>query len=462
MKKKISVLMCAILVIGSLAGCAKKEEKKPEPTKKEEVTEEVKKEEEEEVKKEESDGKIIAGTNQSDATPLPLDSKIFAKVKKDSNAWFAFTTGEDENAVYNATIVNMTADSSVIYGYLYDEYGEQLNYQSIYNDGKPVSLSSEELTPNTTYYISIDPNGNNVDYSVIVKNINAEKEANKTVSNVLEAKRVKISEDGTVTTGTNRNDAALVPLATKIKGNLKKDSNAWFAFTTGAEENFTYNATIVNMTADSDVIYGYLYDEYGNQLNYQSIYNDGKPVSLSSEELIPNTTYYIQLNPNGNNSVDFSLIIKSPDAKDLKAGLVFEKPLEINETQVQFEAEKAKFIDENAAKEVLRPVAEAILEKSESVVLIVGTTATDGEQEARVKLSNERAEAVKNLLVKTYKVPEKQIKTVGLGFEADPFERGKDRDSSGKFVESEGRKNRRVVILDASDEIAQGILNNNK
>ena len=57
-------------------------------------------------------------------------------------------------------------------------------------NGKPVSLSSEELTPNTTYYISIDPNGNNVDYSVIVKNINAEKEANKTVSNVLEAERI--------------------------------------------------------------------------------------------------------------------------------------------------------------------------------------------------------------------------------------------------------------------------------
>ena len=322
MKKKISVLMCAILVIGSLAGCAKKEEKKPEPTKKEKVTEEVKKEEEEEVKKEESDGKIIAGTNQSDATPLPLDSKIFAKVKKDSNAWFAFTTGEDENAVYKATIVNMTPEAGNIYGYLFDEYGE--------------SLSN---TP---------------------------------------------------------------------------------------------------------------------------VYNDGKPASLTSQELMPNTTYYIQLEPNGNKSVDFSLIIKSPDAKDLKAGLVFEKPLEINETQVQFEAEKAKFIDENGAKEVLRPVAEAILEKPESVVLIAGTTATDGEQEARVKLSNERAEAVKNLLVKTYKVPEKQIKTVGLGFEADPFERGKDRDSSGKFVESEGRKNRRVVILDASDEIAQGILNNNK
>ena len=461
MNKKISILMCAMLVIGSLSGCAK-EEKKPEETQKKEVTEEVKKEEEakEEVKEEESDGKIIAGTNQTDATPLPLDSKIFAKVKKDSNAWFTFTTGEDENAVYKATIVNMTPEAGNIYGYLFDEYGESLSNSPIYGNGKPDSLSSEELKPNTTYYIQVDPNGNNVDYSVIVKNINAEKEANKTVSNVLEAKRVKISEDGTVTTGTNRNDAALVPLETKVKGNLKKDYNSWFAFTTGAEENFTYNATIVNMTADSDVIYGYLYDEYGELLSNTPVYNDGKPASLTSQELMPNTTYYIQIEPNGNKSVDFSLIIKSPDAKDLKAGLVFETPLEINETQVQFEAEKAKFIDENGAKEVLRPVAEAILEKPESVVLISGTTATDGEQEARVKLSNERAEAVKNLLVKTYNVPENQIKTVGLGFEADPFERGKDRDSSGKFVESEGRKNRRVVILDASDEIAKGILNN--
>lgn len=65
---------------------------------------------------------------------------------------------------------------------------------------------------------------------------------------------------------------------------------------------------------------------------------------------------------------------------------------------------------------------------------------------------------MKNLLVKTYKVPDSQLQTVGLGYEADPFERGADVNSNGDFVESEGKKNRRVVILDVDDPIAQEIL----
>ena len=354
----------------------------------------------------------------------------------------------------------MSQDIGDLVGSLYDEYGEQLDYENIYDDGKPGSLSSDKLMPNTTYYVCIESQYD-IDYSITVKNVNEENTANKTVSNLLEAKKVKVSEDGMVTTGTNRNDAALVPLDTKIKGNIKKGTNAWFAFTTGTEENFTYNATIVNMSQGTNDIIGYLYDEYGEQLDYENIYDDGKPGSLSSDKLMPNTTYYIRLEEK-DYDVDFSLIIKSPDAKDLNSGLVFQTPLEINEAQVQFEAEKAKFVDENGAKEVLRPVANVILEKPDSSILIVGTTATDGEQEERVKLSNDRAEAVKNVLVKIYKVPEAQIRTVGLGFEADPFERGKDRDSNGKFIESEGKKNRRVVILDASDTVAKSILNNEK
>ena len=40
---------------------------------------------------------------------------------------------------------------------------------------------------------------------------------------------------------------------------------------------------------------------------------------------------------------------------------VFETPFEINETQVQFVPDQAEFLDEAKAKEVLKPVAEAIL-----------------------------------------------------------------------------------------------------
>lgn len=76
-----------------------------------------------------------------------------------------------------------------------------------------------------------------------------------------------------------------------------------------------------------------------------------------------------------------------------------------------------------------------------------------------MRLSSQRAEAVKNLLVSAYGVPEDQLLTVGLGYAADPFPRGQDRDSSGNFVESEAVKNRRVVVLDANDPTAQEILN---
>ena len=73
-------------------------------------------------------------------------------------------------------------------------------------------------------------------------------------------------------------------------------------------------------------------------------------------------------------------------------------------------------------------------------------------------LSIRRANAVKDLLTGTYGVPESQLQIVGLGYELDPFERGADRDANGNFVESEGKKNRRVVILDIDDPIAQELL----
>ena len=57
-------------------------------------------------------------------------------------------------------------------------------------------------------------------------------------------------------------------------------------------------------------------------------------------------------------------------------------------------------------------------------------------------------------------VPEDQLLTIGLGFEADPFVRGKDRDANGNFVETEGAKNRRVVVMDAESDIAKQILGN--
>lgn len=101
--------------------------------------------------------------------------------------------------------------------------------------------------------------------------------------------------------------------------------------------------------------------------------------------------------------------------------------------------------------------AEVILAYPDHPILLAGTMATNSTQEECVDLSNCRA-AVKDLLVSAFGVPEDQLTTIGLGFEADPFVRGQDRDANGKFAESEGAKNRRVIVMDANDPIAQELL----
>ena len=63
---------------------------------------------------------------------------------------------------------------------------------------------------------------------------------------------------------------------------------------------------------------------------------------------------------------------------------VFEQPFELNETQVMFKAESAEFVDSAAAEAALKPVADVILAHPDHPILLAGTTATDGDQAARV------------------------------------------------------------------------------
>lgn len=479
MKKRLLAAVLCVVMVATMTSCGKKEETKKESVKKETQATEVVKEDTESVYKVEhteatevdTEDDVVPGNSKSNAYLLPLNTKVFGTVKADEYAWFSFKTGDDPNATYNATFVDESSfidkstNSSWIKGTLMDEYGTKIDsYEDHYakNDGAPETITAEGLEPNTTYYMQIAPsNGYDYNYSLIIKNISDTSTAYRTIGNVSDAIR-NIAQDGdTVTAGTNINAAIEVPLGAGVHGTVKKNESAWLSFTTGDQTGATYNATFVNDSPNSNSILGTLMDEYGTKVDsYEDHYakNDGTPNTITSDELEPNTTYYLQLISRGDYDCDYSVTFKSPDAVAKQSDLIFETPFEINDTQIQFVAESDKFIDEAQAREVLKPVAEAILKHPESYVLLAGTTATDGKQADRVKLSNRRAEAVKKLLVSAYKVPESQLKTVGLGFEADPFERGQDRDASGKFVESEGRKNRRVVVMDAKDPIAQQIL----
>lgn len=481
MKKRLLAAVLCVVMVATMTSCGKKEETKKESVKKETPATEVVKEDTESVYKVEQteeteatevdteDDEVVPGNSKSNAYLLPLNTKVFGTVKADEYAWFSFKTGDDPNSTYNATFVDMSSKSYMIEGKLMDEYGTEIDtsHGTHYaeKDGAPETIVGEKLEPNTTYYVQISPiNDYDCDYSVIIKNISDTSNAYKTIGNVSDAIRTTAQDGETIKAGinTNINAAIEVPLGAGVHGTVKKDESAWLSFTTGDQAGATYNATFVDDSPKSYMIEGKLMDEYGTEIDtsHGTHYaeNDGAPETITSDQLQPNTTYYLQIRPVNDYDCDYSVTFKSPDAVAKQSDLIFETPFEINDTQIQFVAESDKFIDEAQAREVLKPVAEAILKHPESSVLLAGTTATDGKQADRVKLSNRRAEAVKKLLVSAYKVPESQLKTVGLGFEADPFERGQDRDASGKFVESEGRKNRRVVVMDAKDPIAQQIL----
>lgn len=414
-----------------------------------------------------SGDELVPGSSQADAVLVPLGTKVYGTMKSDANSWFAFTTGDTAGAAYNVTLINATVGADTLYGVLCDEYGDELGTVWAQNSGVPVTVSANKLEPDTTYYVRLETRSSNtqiIDYSLIVKNPDEKNTAYRTEGNLSEAKGSSVSEDGSAVAGTNPDNAAILPVGTQVSGSMTRDSFAWFGFTTDDVAGTVYKITVVNTTAGSVSLVGTLYDEYGDYLGEVYAQNDGSPVTLNADKLLPETTYYICLaiRADYSNKLNYTLAVKTPEEKKTENTFVFETPFEINETQVQFVPDQAKFLDESKAKEVLKPVAEAILAAPDHSVLIAGTTATDGEQASAVTLSEKRAEAVKKLLTDTYKVPSSQIKTIGLGYELDPFERGKDIDGNGNFVESEAKKNRRVVILDAEDPIAKELLKNDK
>lgn len=261
-------------------------------------------------------------------------------------------------------------------------------------------------------------------------------------------------------------DAMTFPMGKKVQIEVN-GSRRWFAFTTGSGTD--YEVWLAPGGQYGAAIGFKIYNRLG-ELVWESGTNDDGSVTVRQVQLSPQTTYYVAVEQLAGNKGTLifrvsSHITQSDTAAEIQREpetveeLVFEEPFSLDETQIMFVSNKAIFVDEEAAKAALAPVAEVILAHPDHPILLAGTTATDGEQESCVRLSSQRAEAVKNLLVSAYGVPADQLLTVGLGYAADPFPRGQDRDSKGNFVESEAVKNRRVVVLDANDPTAQAILN---
>ena len=434
---------------------------------------------------------IVPGTSQSSAIKLPLGTKVYGKYV-DGFAWLAFSTTELEDADYYITAVNKSVGSKQLTIRLYDEYGKELfptkrSYDEHWSKfttadqcGMAVTGWINTLTPNSTYYVRIE-GGSKANYSMLISSPGQISSAYKTSSNIGEAVSA-LGENDEYYTATNQDDATMLKTNVRYAGRYT-DGFQWVAFTTGSLEDLEYAITLEDQTVGSKDLILRLYDEYGRELfpdrrSYEEHWQrfllanqSGTAATGWTKALQPDTTYYIRIE--GGSKADYILLIGEPKPQqegntiaevpaepEPEVEVVFEVPFELNETQVRFAADQATFIDEAAAKEALEPVAKVILEHPDHKILLAGTTATFGDQTACVNLSNARAEAVKNMLVNTFGVPEDQLLTVGLGYEDDPFERGRDVDSSGKFVPTEAAKNRRVIVMDAETDIAKQVLGN--
>lgn len=420
----------------------------------------------------EGEEKIRGGTNQNDAVLVPLDTKMYGRVEDGRMSWYAFTTNSTEGASYKFTTVNKTLDTRPLRVLLYDEDGNELRYFDADSNGRASTVTMKELKPDTVYYLgTVCMNGykDAIDYMLVIKSLGEQAEGYATTDTLIMAEGTADPQAGEIHPGMNQDDAAMLPLNTRISGTIKDGRTTWFAFRTEAGTEGAYKFTAVNESLDTRPARFYLYDEDGNELQYLSADSNGRASTIEMTSLEPDTVYYIgAVCMNGyQDTINYTLTIKSPEPAETPTAtmekleeeeLVFETPFELNSTQVMFVANQAVFVNEAEAKAALEPVARVILEHPDKPVLLAGTTATDGTQEACVKLSGSRAEAVRDLLVDAFDVPKEQLLTVGLGYEADPFVRGRDRDANGVFIESEGAKNRRVVVLDASDPIAKEIL----
>lgn len=128
------------------------------------------------------------------------------------------------------------------------------------------------------------------------------------------------------------------------------------------------------------------------------------------------------------------------------------EPISLDEAHVGFIADTAEYSQSDIAVASIEPIAE-YLKSVDTKILLVGTTAGDENTEKGVALSFERANRVKQTF-EELGIGSERIETLGLGC-TDPWH-VKNAGYSGFAAQ----QNRKVVVLDASTEQAQEIMEN--
>ena len=119
--------------------------------------------------------------------------------------------------------------------------------------------------------------------------------------------------------GSGMENAQAVPLDTNLQGKIPKGEKQWFSFTTDETENAVYKITQVNQTPKTGKLRLCVYDAEKNQMNSGTLEagSAGKAETLSLE-LLPETTYYIQMWAQKGDVIQYSLILHSPEGQSEK------------------------------------------------------------------------------------------------------------------------------------------------
>lgn len=127
--------------------------------------------------------------------------------------------------------------------------------------------------------------------------------------------------------------------------------------------------------------------------------------------------------------------------------------LKLDENSVQFKPDSYELMDKDKAIKIMTPLADYLKDNPDKRIVLLGTTATYGNQESCVKFSLGRAETLKEILVDDMGVNESQLLTFGLGFENDFHV--DDLNEDGSLNPVEASKNRSVIFADTDSSIGK-------
>ena len=131
--------------------------------------------------------------------------------------------------------------------------------------------------------------------------------------------------------------------------------------------------------------------------------------------------------------------------------------IEIPENKVAFIPDTADFQDVDSSKATLEPLAKTLKSEDEDAkCVLIGMTATSGEEDSAKMLSRQRAEGVAGIL-QQLGVSKEQIICIGTGYDSTPFH-VQDTDGAGNLDESLAARNRCVLAVSVENKIAADLV----